>query len=217
MISRLRRLLGAPALFLLAGGFGVCAMPADIPRLPGEFSPALGSPWTLARLDKDSRLDTAISRVEGRNAEGYLYRIDLTLSSGARVGSFIVAVDSRWGINITPRDVDGDHDLDLVITTRFSRQPVGVWINDGNGTFAEGDPDDYSDSIWLEDSSVSAGNPVDLFLSPAFEQIRQFSSLAEAGWIQPHPNPAVAGHAENDAVRHNSHISLQPSRAPPRL
>jgi hypothetical protein len=195
----------------------MCAMPTEIPRLPGEFSPSLGSAWTLARLDKDSRLDTAISRVEGHNAAGYLYRIDLTLSSGTRVGSFTVAADSRWGINITPRDVDGDHDLDLVITTRFSRQPVGVWINDGNGTFAEGDPEDYSDSIWLEESSVTSENPVDSLLSPAFEQTRQFFSLAEAGWIHPQPTPEFACGKEKHAAGCNSHLSLQPSRAPPRL
>jgi hypothetical protein len=217
MISRLRRLLGAPALFLLAGGFGVCAIPAEIPRLPGEFSSELGSPWTLARLDNDSRLDTAISRVEGRNAEGYLYRVDLTLSSGTRVGSFTVAVDNRWGINITPRDVDGDHDLDLVITTRFSRQPVGVWINDGNGTFAEGDPDDYSDSIWLEESSVASGHPVDSCLSLAAGQTHHFFSLAEAGWIQSQPSPEFGSGTEKRASAHNSDLSLQPSRAPPRL
>ena len=217
MISRLRRLLGAPALFLLAGGFGACAIPAEIPQLPGEFSSELGSPWTFARLDNDSLLDTAISRVEGRNADGYIYRVDLTLSSGTRVGSFIVAVDNRWGINITPRDVDGDHDLDLVITTRFSREPVGIWINDGNGTFAEGDPDDYSDSIWLEESSVAPGNPVDSGLSLAFGHAYQFFPLAESGWIHPQPSPKFACGTEKRAAGHNSHLKLQPSRAPPRL
>ena len=187
-----------------------------MPQLPGDLS-STGNSWTLARLDKDNRLDTAISRVEGRNAQGYVYRIDLTLSSGARVGSFTVSADSRWGINITPRDVDGDHDLDLVITTAFSRQPVGIWINDGNGTFAEGDPDDYSDAIWLEESSVTTEGPTDILLSLAFEPTRQLFSLATAGWIQPQPNPTFTGPAEDGTVYHNSHISLQPSRAPPRL
>jgi hypothetical protein len=216
MTSRLRRLFGPPALFFVAGTFGVCAIPAEIPQLPGDFS-STGNSWTLARLDKDSRLDTAISRVEGRNAQGYVYRIDLTLSSGTRVGSFTVSADSRWGINITPRDVDGDHDLDLVITTAFSRQPVGIWINDGNGTFAEGDPDDYSDSIWLEESCITSQDPADILVSPAFEKSRQLFSLAIGGWIQPQPDPAFTGPAENWAVYHNSHITLQPSRAPPRL
>jgi hypothetical protein len=38
----------------------------------------------------------------------------------------------------------------LVITTEFSRQPVGVWINDGHGRFTPGDAELYPTTIWQE-------------------------------------------------------------------
>jgi hypothetical protein len=46
--------------------------------------------------------------------------------------------------------VDGDHNLDLVITSRFGREPVGVWINDGHGRFTPENADAYAKSIWQE-------------------------------------------------------------------
>jgi hypothetical protein len=54
------------------------------------------------------------------------------------------------GLHISARDVDGDHDLDLVITSTFGREPVGVWINDGHGRFTLGNADAYAKSIWQE-------------------------------------------------------------------
>jgi hypothetical protein len=216
MTSRLRRILGAPALFLLAGGFGVCAIPAEMPRLPEQLPSAWSSPWAMAKLDGDNRLDVAVSRVEGRSENGYVYRIDLTLSSGTRADSFTVAVGNGWGINITPRDVDGDHDLDLVITSGLDRQPVGVWINDGNGSFSEAELDDHSDAIWLEESSVAAADLASSLPALSFQQIRQFFFLAEDGWIQPRHGASPAGNAENHVVPLNSQLSRRSSRAPPR-
>src|SRR5262249_20091760 len=41
------------------------------------------------------------------------------------------------GVNISAVDVDGDHDLDLVISGRFVGRRIGIWINDGTGSFTE--------------------------------------------------------------------------------
>jgi hypothetical protein len=40
-------------------------------------------------------------------------------------------------VDIAAVDVDGDHDLDLVISSRFPLQRIGVWINDGKGSFTQ--------------------------------------------------------------------------------
>jgi hypothetical protein len=52
--------------------------------------------------------------------------------------------------------VDGDHDLDIIVTSGFARQPVAVWINDGRGGFDEGDLAAYPAWIWRDDLSISA-------------------------------------------------------------
>src|SRR5437773_579501 len=48
-------------------------------------------------------------------------------------------IQSFSGFHLSPRDVDGDHDLDIVVTAGILRQPVAIWINDGQGGFSEGD------------------------------------------------------------------------------
>src|SRR5262249_43954433 len=51
--------------------------------------------------------------------------------------SFIFADTNALDVNIAAVDVDGDHDLDLVINGRFTWQKIGVWINDGRGVFTQ--------------------------------------------------------------------------------
>src|SRR5262249_30742968 len=67
----------------------------------------------------------------------HLFRVELKLSHGEASGSFTFANSDTLGVNITAVDVDGDHDLDLVINSRLSGQEVGVWINDGSGVFTQ--------------------------------------------------------------------------------
>ncbi len=215
MISSLRMTFGVPVLFLLAGGFGVCATPAEMPRLPEQLPSAWTSPWAMAKLDSDNRLDVAVSRVEGHDENGYVYRVDLRLSSGTRADSFTVAAGNGWGINITPRDVDGDDDLDLVITSGFDHQPIGIWINDGNGSFSESEVDDFSDAIWLDQSAVTYDENSGLPTPLAVSQFRQFFSLNYAGWIEPRPAAAIAPNANARVVPTSSRLSRRPSRAPP--
>ena len=93
----------------------------------------------VADLDGDGRPDLAVARLEGWGPGGFRYRIDLDLTSRAGPSSFRVLAQ-RGGLRITPRDVNGDWELDLIITTDWTFIPVGVWINDGHGGFVRNDP-----------------------------------------------------------------------------
>lgn len=112
----------------------------------------------VADFDGDGLPDLAIARAEGWSPSGYRYRIDLDLSTRAGLSSFTVSAQ-RGGLRITPRDVNGDWDLDLVITTAWSFTPVGVWINDGHGGFARGDLTTDSLSIWTKTTRIVSGTP----------------------------------------------------------
>jgi hypothetical protein len=50
------------------------------------------------------------------------------------------------GLQIASRDVNGDHALDLVLTTRFG-QPVAILLNDGHGTFSRVEPGAFPEAF----------------------------------------------------------------------
>jgi hypothetical protein len=104
----------------------------------------------VADFDGDSRADIAFAKPQGSVNGVYHYQIEVLLSAQPRTTFDVESGSAAGGLDITARDVDGDRDLDLVITTEFSRKPVGVWINDGHGRFTQGDTAAYSTSIWQE-------------------------------------------------------------------
>jgi hypothetical protein len=154
-------------LAVAAGNTGL-ASSGQIESAPPLPSRSVGHiSWAIADFDGDSKPDVAITRMEARGA-GYVYWLELELSTTLPIGASrpvagIPAVASSiFGLHLTPRDVDGDHDLDIVVTAGVARQPVAVWINDGNGRFEEGDLTAYPALTLLSDLSLSSQSPRDL-------------------------------------------------------
>lgn len=147
--------------FSLAAG-NVC-LPATGTVLSAPAPPlrSLGHlDWAMADFDGDSRPDLAVTKMEARGS-GFVYWLELDLSTNRGGGSAVqpglpAIASSKFGLHLTPRDVDGDHDLDIVVTMGIARQPVAVWINDGQGRFAEGDLAAYPALTCLEDLSLCA-------------------------------------------------------------
>ena len=128
----------APLILMLV--FSACCAaayePASIVESPLELSDPFGS-VTLGDLDGDHETDLALSREVGQSDSGYVYRVELKLSETHQPVSFTFSNRDGLGVNIAAVDVDGDHDLDLVISGRFTSQTIGVWINDGSGVFTQ--------------------------------------------------------------------------------
>ncbi len=145
-------ILRGPALILWALWTFSAACWASEASTPSAVQPSFTPSFcdqgcTIADLDGDGRPDLAIARAEGWGPSGFQYRVDLDLTTRAGLSSFSVFAQ-RGGLLITPRDVDGDWDPDLIITSAWTFTPVGVWINDGHGGFIRGNPTAYPQSIW---------------------------------------------------------------------
>jgi len=126
----------------------------------GHTSYALPSDRSLvfADLDGDKRADTVDVRLQSSGPAGLTYALNFTVS-GSSAGTSKLIVVKRWGIDVIPRDVDGDHDLDLVIESLATHEAVAVLVNDGNGGFAAAEASLFPSALWHERESVDSDEP----------------------------------------------------------
>ena len=122
--------------------------------------PQLGStnapPLVIADLDGDHQLDVAVGSRSGNSVAGFFYRIDVGLTGSTQASSFTIFDRTATGFNIATQDLDGDHDLDFVITSLPFRRPIGIWINDGTGRFERAEVGRYAASLWAEPHTIEA-------------------------------------------------------------
>jgi hypothetical protein len=97
-----------------------------------------GLPYAVADFDGDLRPDLADVQIGRSDVSLTDYWIRLQLSAAGRQSILVVAPSG--GLQIDARDVNGDHALDLVLTTTWLRQPVAILLNDGRGNFSRVDP-----------------------------------------------------------------------------
>jgi hypothetical protein len=171
----------SPLLLILA--FCVAAAAAT-PKTSGpnlSFNTVFGTAWTFADLDGDRQPDLAQSRSVARNGDGQ-YRVDLALTSGQWFRSFTFQNREALELRLDAIDVDGDNDLDLVITGRYLGQRIGVWLNDGKGSFSKGASSLFPAS--LEGTSLSASLP-DPVNPPAGTKAPRPQGLTRVGFIPP--------------------------------
>src|SRR5262249_26227353 len=116
--------------------------PNSAPQSSIRFYPSeLGG--LLPDLDGDQEPDLAGSQRLARTKDGYFYQVRLLLSSDAP-SSFTVVHNDALGLKITALDIDGDDDVDLLISDRFFTQHIGIWLNDGKGHFVKSLPGRFS-------------------------------------------------------------------------
>jgi hypothetical protein len=124
---------------------GAVAMHLLRPGIPG-----------IGDLDGDDIPDLASGIRTGQTPEGYSYRVDLDFSANSEAKPFSVFSEDSTGLNIEAVDIDGDHDLDLLVSGRFSPQPIGIWLNDGRGRFTRGDLAKYVLRAWQTRPAVQS-------------------------------------------------------------
>jgi hypothetical protein len=107
--------------------------PPPAPPQTTAFSvPALGR--AMADFTGDSHPDLATVRLNAFDSPTAQYLIEIHLSEGG--GQSLRLIAPFGGLLITPKDVTGDGNLDLVVRSARSRAPIAVFLNDGRGHFS---------------------------------------------------------------------------------
>jgi hypothetical protein len=124
---------------------GESALAATAGLLPGGSpSPATGLNLGFAMADftGDTHPDLATVALNRFDSASAQYVIEIRLTEGGH--QFLRLTAPFGGILITPKDVTGDGNLDLVIRSARSRIPVAVFLNDGYGHFFAADPSAFT-------------------------------------------------------------------------
>jgi hypothetical protein len=172
----------------------------------------LGTNWTSADLDGDHKPDLAQGHSIAHHGN-HLYQVDLTLTSGQRTGSFTFSNPKELDLEINAVDVDGDNDLDLVISGRFLGDPIGVWINDGAGSFSKSSSEAYPS---FDKPTLSSSDSCPLSQAAETRPSQRDLSTPETGAFVRAPQciSKITAHISTDPVfqvQYDSHLL----RAPP--
>jgi hypothetical protein len=130
------------------------AAASDDPRTDRTSAQHIAAPVTIGDFDGDQRPDFVTADIGQRGASHTVYKIAIELSSGVRSTLDIAAPDG--GLQLTSRDVNGDDQLDVIVTTAWTQRPVAVLLNDGQGNFKQLSPEQFPGAF--PDSSVVSTN-----------------------------------------------------------
>ena len=130
-------------LFCLAG---LCLIPsagAKTFQLPTHNSRTRS--WAVSDMNGDKVADLASAGPGRRDGAEYAREISVNLA-GSEKSQFTVRSPGA-AIQLSLRDIDGDHDRDLIIVEPWSRRAIGIWLNDGLGHFEEGNLAKYGPAL----------------------------------------------------------------------
>lgn len=103
----------------------------------GDAAKPFGWATAVADFNADGKPDFAVVDHRSRSAAGYQYQLELSVSGQlVRVVTFESTLEA---VTVDVSDIDGDDDLDVLVTTPLSKTPIGVWLNDAHGHFTKAD------------------------------------------------------------------------------
>lgn len=119
--------------------------------------------FAVADFDGDVRPDLATIESGTNHAGATDYWVQLRLTTAGR--QLIRLVAPAGGLWIEARDVNGDHAVDLVLTTAWFNRPVAILLNDGHGRFSRVQPAAFPEAF--SESGMNWGSSPQAGLTPA--------------------------------------------------
>ncbi len=185
----------------------LASLPFSESPLVNTLGPA-GTVQVIGDFDGDGREDIVTSRSGNLYyddpAQAAWYRLNLATQQWEQAGTF-PAQRTDW--NVLPRaavDMDGDHDLDLVVETSFHQIDKSTWLDwiensDGKGTFttlhsmnAIGTPLTY----FLADFDEDGDTDVSFFWRSGPPESMAWSENRPSGFVR-HDLPTIEGSSNN--------------------
>ena len=195
-------------LLLVLGGSGLAAAAQD---LPSRLNFPAVSGWVLADLNGDRIVDMATAQSGRHDVNGYAQEVRVTLGAFEQTSFHFLSPGAT--VELSSQDVDGDDDGDLVIYEPLSSQPIGVWINDGTGSFHEGHLADFR-KLWSERLGSAWREPLPQL--PLFAISDERTQSLTPSTAPDAPEPAVLNLSwQNEHARRDASRSDFRPRAPP--
>ncbi len=112
---------------------------------PAALSRGSGAPFAIADFDGDQHPDLARVQIGESSSYQTQYWIQLQLTHEGR--QLIGVVAPIGGLQLAASDVNGDHAIDLVLSTVWLNRPVAILLNDGHGQFTAEKPSAFPDAF----------------------------------------------------------------------
>jgi len=183
--------------------------------LPHNNAPSRGSPerlrsvrpesrFVFADFDGDQKPDLALVETQNQRSTRSSYAIRVKFSHG--VESAIPVNGPVGGLRVAARDVNGDDNLDLIVTSNLDGGFIEVLLNDGSGNFSMAPPGAYAglesgDSGSLDEQPSSHPDLATLasLRSPHEQGLMQGPQFLRSGSSDSYPragaDPVVGRHA----------------------
>jgi len=123
----------------------LCGMASAVAQTSPVTSAGSRLTFAVADFDGDLRPDLADVGIGRSSVSLTDYWIRFRLSAAERQTILVVAPSG--GLEIAARDVNGDHAIDLIVTTVWLRRPVAILLNDGHGRFSRVDPAGFPEAF----------------------------------------------------------------------
>lgn len=172
-----------------------------------------GGDFSSGDLDGDHLSDVVLTTRGGHSSAANRHTLEISLSTGAEKQTFNFPV-RRGGLYITARDVDGDLDRDLVVTSRVTGEGIGILINDGLGVFSEGDAADRKPWVWGHGARLIAGATEDTSVAAPPAGTEDAATIDQQSDLEIHPIAAcqlIRSQASTTQARGAFYIRPPPS------